>query len=113
MLEGYERATPLGAAADRAVRAERRVALPAGCGSRPPRCADRRGGRGSDCAQAVTDAAELLRSLGHEVVEVEPPWRIDGLQELFGAVFSNHIALSIAYAGTVAGREPPRRTWSR
>ena len=56
--------------------------------------------------QAVADASELLRSLGHEVVEVEPPWRVDGLQELFGAVFSNHIALSIAYAGAVAGREP-------
>jgi amidase len=57
-------------------------------------------------AQAVTDAAELLRLLGHEVVEVEPPWRLEGLQELFGAVFSNHIALSIAYSGAVAGREP-------
>lgn len=60
-------------------------------------------------AQAVADAAELLRSLGHEVVEVEPPWRIDGLQELFGAVFSNHIALSIAYSGAIAGREPTER----
>jgi amidase len=57
-------------------------------------------------AQAVTDAAELLRSLGHEVVEVDPPWRLEGLQELFGVVFSNHIALSIAYSGVVAGREP-------
>jgi amidase len=55
-------------------------------------------------AQAVTDATELLRSLGHEVVEVEPPWRVEGLQELFGVVFSNHIALSIAYSGAVAGR---------
>ncbi len=58
------------------------------------------------CAQAVADAAELLRSLGHDVEEVEPPWRIDGLSELFGAVFSNHIAVSIAYSGIVAGREP-------
>src|ERR1700756_1782675 len=58
------------------------------------------------CAQAVADASELLRSLGHEVVEIDPPWQVDGLRELFGAVFSNHIALSIAYSGTIAGRDP-------
>jgi amidase len=58
------------------------------------------------CAGAVAEAAELLRSLGHEVEEVAPPWQIEGLSELFGAVFSTHIALSIAYSGMVAGREP-------
>jgi amidase len=58
------------------------------------------------CAQAVSDAAELLRSLGHEVEEIDIPWRIDGVSELFGAVFSIHIALQIVYAGIVAGREP-------
>jgi amidase len=58
------------------------------------------------CTQAVSDAAELLRSLGHEVEEVDPPWRIEGLSELFGAVFSIHIALQIVYSGMVAGREP-------
>ncbi len=56
------------------------------------------------CARAVSDAAELLRSLGHEVREVDPPWQTEGLRELFSAVFSSHVALSIAYSGMVAGR---------
>jgi amidase len=57
-------------------------------------------------AGAVAEAAELLRSLGHEVEEVDPPWQIEGLSEMFGAVFSIHIAQSIAYSGVVGGHEP-------
>jgi len=57
-------------------------------------------------AEAVSDAAELLRSLGHEVEEVDPPWQVEGLQELFGAVFSTYIALSVAYSAMVSGRDP-------
>ncbi|MGO9248257.1 MAG: amidase [Solirubrobacteraceae bacterium] len=58
------------------------------------------------CARGVDRAAELLRSLGHEVVEVDPPWRVDGLAELFGVVFCTYISLGIAASGMIAGHEP-------
>jgi amidase len=57
------------------------------------------------CAAAVGEASELLRSLGHEVEDVEPPWQLEGLSALFGAVFSIQISLSIAYSAMIAGRE--------
>jgi amidase len=57
------------------------------------------------CARAASDAAGLLRSLGHEVQEFDPPWQIDGISDLFGAVFSVHISLQIAYSAMIAGRE--------
>ena len=55
-------------------------------------------------ARGADEAAELLRSLGHEVVEADPPWRQDGLSELFGVVFSSQIALSIGYSANVSGK---------
>ncbi len=66
------------------------------------------------CASAVDDAVALLGSLGHELVEVDLPWQLPGLSELFGATFAIDIALWIAYSAAIAGREPDRsRTWSR
>jgi amidase len=61
------------------------------------------------CARGAEQAAELLRSLGHEVVEVDPPWRQEGLSELFGVVFSSLIALSIGYSAHVAGKALPEQ----
>jgi amidase len=61
------------------------------------------------CAKAVSDAGELLRSLGHEVEETDPPWRIPGISELFGAVFAIHVSLQVLYSGIVAQREPTQQ----
>ncbi len=57
-------------------------------------------------ARGADEAMELLRSLGHDVVEIDPPWRQDGLSELFGMVFSSQIALSIGYSANVSGKGP-------
>ncbi|HTR73579.1 MAG TPA: amidase, partial [Solirubrobacteraceae bacterium] len=57
-------------------------------------------------AQAVEDAAGLLRSLGHVVEEVDPPWQVAGAEQLFGVVFSIYISLAVYASGMIAGREP-------
>jgi amidase len=56
--------------------------------------------------RAVHDAAELLRSLGHEVVEDAPPWTAPGILELFTASFGPAICTQVAFASMIAGREP-------
>ncbi len=55
---------------------------------------------------AVHETASLLQALGHELEEVSPPWQFDGLEELFGEVFCNYVALSIGFSSVVAGRDP-------
>jgi amidase len=60
----------------------------------------------SDCTQAVERAAELLRSLGHEVVDVEVPWHIKQVRRLFAEVFCTEVSQMIAASGAVAGRDP-------
>jgi amidase len=59
------------------------------------------------CERAAHDAAALLRSLGHEVEEVQPPWQRAGLMALFTRAFGPAICSSIAGAARLAGR-PPR-----
>jgi amidase len=58
------------------------------------------------CAGAVTEAGELLASLGHEVVEATPPWDQEGLLQLFSAVFGASISMAVIFGGIVTGREP-------
>jgi amidase len=58
------------------------------------------------CARAVQQGAELLRSLGHEVIEDMPPWNAPGVLDLFTASFGPGICTQIAFASLIAGREP-------
>jgi amidase len=59
------------------------------------------------CAQAARDAAALLASLGHELTDVpDPPWGAHNDLALFTASFGPAVCLSIAFAATLAGREP-------
>jgi amidase len=56
--------------------------------------------------QAVQDAAALLESLGHEVVEADPPWIVPGLEDVFMASFGPAVCATIRFASLIAGREP-------
>jgi amidase len=56
------------------------------------------------CVRAVRDGAALLESLGHEVVEVDPPWTEAGLLHLFTAAFGPAVATQIGFLERVYGR---------
>jgi amidase len=56
------------------------------------------------CADAAVRAAALAAELGHEVEEVELPWRASELQDLFGSYFGAQVAVGIRYAASAAGQ---------
>ena len=58
------------------------------------------------CEQAVNDAAALLADLGHEVEEVEAPWKDRDILRNFTLAFGAPIATGILFGGLVSGREP-------
>jgi amidase len=57
------------------------------------------------CEKAARDAAELLASLGHEIVEEDPPWQSEQLLQLFTAVFAPMLASQCAFLEMVTGRQ--------
>ena len=56
--------------------------------------------------EALHESAALLRDLGHEVIEDDPPWRIPGILEQFGILWSPMASTQTAFGAQVAGREP-------
>jgi amidase len=58
------------------------------------------------CEQAANDAAALLADLGHEVEEVEAPWKDRDILRNFTLAFGAPIATGILFGGLVSGREP-------
>jgi amidase len=50
------------------------------------------------CAQATVEAARLCESLGHEVVEAEPEFDVEAVQDGFLAVFQANTMANIARA---------------
>jgi amidase len=57
------------------------------------------------CVQAMQDAGALLESLGHEVVEADPPWARPELSAVFTASFGPAVCTQIKLAEMIAGRE--------
>jgi amidase len=55
--------------------------------------------------QSVQDAGRLLESLGHEVVEADPPWSRPELSAVFTAAFGPAVCTQIKLAELIAGRE--------
>jgi amidase len=58
------------------------------------------------CARAAREAGLLLESLGHEVAEVDPPWREPWLLDAFTSLFAPLVMTQVAFARLVRGREP-------
>jgi amidase len=56
------------------------------------------------CVQAMRDAGALLESLGHEVVEADPPWQRPELSAVFTANFGPAVCAQIKLGEMLAGR---------
>ncbi|MFT5429871.1 MAG: amidase [Myxococcota bacterium] len=60
----------------------------------------------ADCVSAVDDTVELLRSLGHEVVEAMPPFNKEELVHAYFVVVAAGVARMCEIASASAGRKP-------
>ena len=58
------------------------------------------------CRQAAAEAADLLASLGHEVEEVQAPWKDAPLLPTFTALWAANVGGSVLHGQLVSGNEP-------
>jgi amidase len=58
------------------------------------------------CERALRDAAKLLAALGHEVEQIDAPWRGQDLLAIFTLVFGTPVAMGVFFGAQVTGREP-------
>jgi amidase len=57
------------------------------------------------CAKAAHDAAQLLASLGHEIVEADPPWQDESLIDIFTGSFAPMLAVQCTFMELMTGRQ--------
>jgi amidase len=57
------------------------------------------------CAKAAHDAAELLASLGHEIIEADPPWQDQSLLHTFTGSFAPMLAAQCSFLELITGRQ--------
>jgi amidase len=58
------------------------------------------------CVDAVHATGRLLESLGHEIVEADPPWGGEGMFDTFAALFGPAVSSQIAATAMRLGRPP-------
>jgi amidase len=58
------------------------------------------------CERALRDAAKLLAALGHQVEQIDAPWRGQDLLPVFTLVFGTPVAMGVFFGAQVTGREP-------
>jgi amidase len=58
------------------------------------------------CERATRDAAELLETLGHQVVEITPPWSDQEVLSDYTRVTGPMTSMAVMVGGRIRGREP-------
>ena len=63
-----------------------------------------------ECERAAREAAAVLEQLGHDVEEVDAPWKDADLLPVFSVLWAANIATSVMHGQLVTGNEPSPET---